>query len=220
MINCPSCGAALPVRGLAAPYTTCGHCQSLLLRQGQAVEEIGKVAAVPDDVSPVRIGAHFQVGGIDFVVAGRVRWGWRGGSWNEWLLASAGGEARWLGEAMGMYMLTGERAEIMSSPLARRFAEGMDPVPGQTVSVGEVELAVTDVKQAECLGGEGDLPFPPRAGWTMTNADFRGPGGQALSLQRDKQGTTAWLGSWHDLADLSPRALSEIEGWTVPEQMR
>ncbi|WP_395334871.1 DUF4178 domain-containing protein [Novosphingobium sp. BL-8H] len=220
MINCPSCGAALPVRGLSAPYTTCSHCQSLILRQGQSVEEVGKVAAVPDDVSPVQIGTRFHVDGIDFVVAGRVRWGWSGGSWNEWLLASDAGDVRWLGEAMGMYMLTAERADVMTSPLARSFADGTEPVPGQTVLVDGVEFAVTDVKQAECLGGEGDLPFPPRAGWAVTNVDFRALGGQALSLQRDAQGTTAWLGSWHELADLSPRALSEIEGWTVPEQMR
>ena len=220
MINCPSCGAALPVRGLAAPYTTCSHCQSLILRQGQSVEEIGKVAVVPDDVSPVQIGTHFRIGGSEFVAAGRVRWGWSGGSWNEWLLASADGQTRWLGEAMGMYMLTAERPDVMATPLARRFADGGELVPGQTLTVDGADYAVSDVKQAECLGGEGDLPFPPRAGWTMTNVDFRTPGGEALSLQRDGQGATAWLGTWHELADLAPRVLSEIEGWAIPEQMR
>lgn len=220
MINCPSCGAAIPVRGLSAPYTTCSHCQSLILRHGQTVEEIGKVAVVPEDVSPVRIGTRFHVGGTDYVVAGRVRWGWSGGSWNEWLLVSAEGQARWLGEAMGMYMLTAERPDVMSLPLGRRFAEGGELVAGQTIVVDGAEYAVSDVKQAECLGGEGDLPFPPRAGWSMTNVDFRAPGGEALSLQRDAQGATAWLGTWHELADLAPRALGEIEGWAIPENMR
>ncbi len=216
MIHCPSCGAALPVRGLSVPYTTCTHCQSLILRKGQALEEIGKVAEVPFDISPIGLGTRFTIAGIEYTTAGRVRWGWSGGSWNEWLLATPGGEGCWLGEAMGMYMLTAQRPDVMADPLARAFAEGRDPLVGQGLEVDGIAFEVSDIKQAECLGSEGDLPFPTLPGWSMTNVDFRAPGGEALSLQRDAEGTSAWFGTWHELSGLSPRALREIEGWPLP----
>ncbi|WP_067733467.1 DUF4178 domain-containing protein [Novosphingobium naphthalenivorans] len=216
MINCPSCGAALPVRGFGVPYTTCHHCQALILRQGQSVEMVGKVAVVPDDISPVQIGTRFRLGAEDFVAAGRVRWAWSGGSWNEWLLFSAAGRSHWLGEAMGMYMLTAECPDALVDPQVVRFAQGADLAVGQTISSGTTRFAVTDIKRAECLGGEGDLPFPAHSGRTMTNVDLRGPSGEALSLQRDAEGTSAWLGTWHELADLNPSSLRELEGWSLP----
>lgn len=220
MINCPSCGAALPVRGPGVPYTVCRYCQSLILRGEQSVEDVGKVALVPDDISPVSIGTRFHLGGQDFITAGRVRWGWSGGSWNEWLLFSADGQSRWLGEAMGMYMLTTERPDAAGLPLAQAIARREPVVPGQSLELDGIAFEVADVKQAECLGGEGDLPFRALPGWTMTNVDFRSPTRDALSIQHDADGTHAWLGMWHELADLNPRGLRELEGWPMPDALR
>ena len=198
------------------PYTTCHHCQALILRQGQSAEQIGEVATVPDDISPVQIGTRFRLGAEDFVSAGRVRWAWSGGSWNEWLLFSAAGSSRWLGEAMGMYMVTTECPDALADHQAVRFAQGADLAVGETIDAGGTRFVVTDMKRAECLGGEGDLPFPAHSGRIMTNVDLRGPAGEALSLQRDSEGTSAWLGTWHELADLNPSSLRELEGWPLP----
>jgi hypothetical protein len=50
----------------------------------------------------------------------------------------------------------------------------------------------------------------------MINVDFRNAEGDALSVQRDADGTTAWLGRWSDLAGLQPKNLRPLEGWTLP----
>lgn len=219
-MNCPSCGAALPVRSAAMPYVTCGHCQSLVLRDGTSAQDIGKVAVLPYDVSPVELGTVFSVEGRRLSTIGRVRWGWQDGSWNEWLLLAEDGTPHWLGEAMGFFMLTAERPDILELPLARTFVQGDEIAVGSTLSVDGIELAVTDVKQANCLGSEGDLPFSTLPGRSMTNIDFRGSGGQALSLQRDADGVTAWLGFWYDLAGLSPQGLRQLEGWMIPGDLQ
>ncbi|WP_404480573.1 DUF4178 domain-containing protein [Novosphingobium sp. BL-52-GroH] len=220
MTNCPSCGAGLPVRSAALPYTTCAQCQSLLLRDGLAVAEVGKVAVLPFDVSPIQLGTTLRVEGLHLTVAGRVRWGWGDGSWNEWLLHGNDGEHRWLGEAVGAFMLTAERADLLDLPLARRFAVGGEIVVGDEIVVEDVTLRAIDCKEAQCLGSEGDLPFATLPGRTMTSIDFRGPHAEALSLQRDERGTSAWLGYYSELAGLAPANLRAIDGWTLPEALR
>ncbi|EJL32720.1 DUF4178 domain-containing protein [Novosphingobium sp. AP12] len=220
MTNCPSCGAGLPVRSAALPYTTCAQCQSLLLREGLTVEQIGKVAVLPFDVSPIQLGTTLLVEGLHLTVVGRVRWGWDDGSWNEWLLHGDDGAHRWLGEAMGAFMLSTDRADLLDLPLALGFAEGGKIVIGDEIVVDGVTLRAVDCKEARCLGSEGDLPFVTLPGRAMTSIDFRGPHAEALSLQRDERGTSAWLGYYSELAGLAPGNLRAIEGWAFPEVLR
>lgn len=208
------------MRDGAVPYTTCAHCQSLVLREGMGAEAIGEVAVVPFDVSPVQLGTSFTVAGLPMTTVGRVRWSWSTGSWNEWFLRADDGSVRWLAEAMGMFMLTVERPDILEQPLAQILVQGGTLIPGGDLEVDGEVYVVTDVKDAQCLGSEGDLPFATLPGRQMTNVDFRAAGGGALSLQRDADGTTAWLGWWFELAGLSPKGLRAIAGWTVPEAMR
>jgi hypothetical protein len=205
----------VPVRSATLPYATCAYCQSLLLRTGQGAEDIGKVAELPYDISPIQLGTVLGLeGGLQ--VVGRVRWGWDGGSWNEWLAMAPDGTERWLAEAMGMYMLTALSERALAAPAAHRFAGGAAIEPGAYLETDGKGFVATDVKQAECLGSEGDLPFRTLPGRTMTNVDFRAMDGAALSLQRDEDGTKAWIGHWYDLAGLSPKGLRAIEGWVMP----
>lgn len=198
------------------PYAVCAYCQTVAMREGEGLTEIGKSAVLPFDVSPIQLGTTIEDDGLRYSVVGRVRWGWADGSWNEWLLSGGAGESRWLGEAMGMFMLTREFPAVLGSPLGADFAAGRPIVPGATLDAAGRRFTVSDVKEAHCLGGEGDLPFAAKPDWTMTSVDFRSRDGSALSLQRDADGTTAWVGSYHDLASLKPQNLRAIEGWAMP----
>lgn len=215
-LSCPACGAEVPLRSAAMPYAVCGYCHSVLLRQGEGLSDIGKSAVLPFDVSPIQLGTSGTVDGLTFEVVGRVRWGWQDGSWNEWLLSCGDGKARWLGEAVGQYMLLNERPDLDSHPLIDRFSRGEAFAVGDRVD----EFTVTDVKEVRCLGGEGDLPFPTPPDWTMASIDFRDSEGGALSVQRDAQGVTAYSGHYFSLADLNPRNLRAIEGWPLPADYR
>lgn len=216
MSNCPSCGAPVPVLGPGLAYATCRYCQTLLVRHGEALEAVGTVATLPADVSPVQIGTTFTVEGTAWRTVGRVRWGWQGGSWNEWLLQGPYAETRWLAEAMGMYLFSAAWAQGLAEPAIAAFARGEALRPGAHVQHEATIFIATDVKEATCLGSEGDLPFATLPGRTMRNVDFRSSTGAALSVQRDAEGTMAWLGQWHDLAGLAPQGLRAIPGWTRP----
>ena len=226
-LSCPSCGAPVPLAHAALPYAVCGHCQTLILRNGDDLQAIGKSAVLPFDVSPIQIGTRGTADGQRFEVIGRVRWGWSDGSWNEWLLSvgpnTSNSGTAWLGEAMGLYVLLAEAPELLETPLGRQFASGGDIPLGATLDVsGDIagaHFTATDSKQAHSLGGEGQLPFPCPADWTMTSVDFRSEAGGALSLQRDGDGVSAWLGRYVSLDELKPVHLRKIAGWHMPDAL-
>lgn len=219
-LPCPSCGAPVPVRSAALPYVTCAYCQTLIRREGEELTAIGKSAVLPFDISPIQLGTSGTFDGGRFEVVGRVRWGWSDGSWNEWFLACGDGRQRWLGEAMGGFMLTWEAPELLERPELAGFASGDEPVRDTRLRIGDEEFAASDFKTAQCLGSEGDLPRATPAGTQLFNIDFRGTAGGALSLQRDAEGATAWLGNALFLSQLAPANLRRLEGWTIPAGMR
>lgn len=219
-LSCPSCGAAVTVRSSALPYVTCPYCQTLIRRGGEEVEAVGTAATLPFDVSPLQLGTTGSWRGIAFTLVGRVRWGWSDGSWNEWLAEGSDGVHRWLGEAMGQYLISEEYPALFEQPAIAAFAAGEPLARGTTARVGELSFEASDVKEAECLGSEGDLPFATPIGRTMTSVDFRSPTGDALSVQRDEAGATAWLGDYLELHQLAPANLRAIEGWSIPAALQ
>lgn len=219
-LSCPSCGAAVPVRSAALPYVTCSYCQTLIRREGGGIEAIGKVAVLPFDVSPFQLGSTIGWRGARFTLVGRVRWGWADGSWNEWFAEGGDGAHRWLGEAMGSFLISEERPDLLDLPQIRAFAAGETVTRGTMVEVGDISFEASDVKEASCLGSEGDLPFATAIGTTITSVDFRSPDGAALSLQREADATSAWLGEYLELGQLAPANLRAIEGWAIPADMR
>ncbi|WP_343609996.1 DUF4178 domain-containing protein [Novosphingobium sp.] len=218
---CPQCGAPVPLRSAAMPYAVCGHCQSVIRREGDTATRIGEAASLPFDVSPIELGMRGTApDGAPFTVAGRVRWGWGDGAWNEWLLALPNGGYAWLGEAMGQFQYLTERANLLDHPLLREFAQGGALPLGATIDLDGRIFTAADVKRATCLGSEGDLPFATPIGLAIDSIDFREPSGAALSVQRDPDGVSAYAGAYIDLSVLKPKGLRRIEGWTLPEALR
>lgn len=209
----------MPVRSAALPYATCPYCRTVLLRDSEELRAVGTAAVLPFDVSPIQLGTRGVTDNLGFEVVGRVRWGWSAGSWNEWLLACADGTSRWLGEAMGSYAVLAERPDLLTAPNVAAFAKTGEFTLADSVIFNGRTLVATDIKQATCLGSEGDLPFPTPPDWAITNVDFRSSDGTALSLQRDRNGTSAWAGIYCDLAALRPTNLRQIEGWALPANL-
>jgi hypothetical protein len=207
-MNCPQCGAPLPMRGGGLPYAVCAYCQAVVMRDGMS--QVGTAAVLPYDISPIQLGTGGAVDGTRFTVVGRVRWGWSDGSWNEWLLQLSDGTTRWLGEAMGQFQVLAPRED-----LAERFSGPI--LLGSRAQVDGQNFTASDIKQVTCLGGEGDLPFACPKDWAVESIDFRSDTGAALSVQRDGGKVDVYSGRYVELAELKPSRLRVIEGWTMPE---
>lgn len=216
-LPCPQCGADVAFRSPALPARVCDYCRTMLVRSDAGLAEAGKAAALPFDVSPVRIGMRGRYDGKGFDVIGRVRWSWTDGAWNEWLLLFEDNSNAWLGEAMGQFMLLRERPfNTVQTRALRAVAKGGKAVIGAEVQLDGRKLTIADARDVQCVAAEGELPFTAPAGWRIYSVDLRGRAGECATLQRDRDTATFYQGSYVTLAELAPQGLRAIEGWALP----
>ena len=165
--NCPSCGAPVRFRSAASFHAVCEFCRSTLVRHGDALENLGRMAELLEDASPLQLGTEGVYRGVHFAIVGRIQLRYASGVWNEWYLLFDDSRGGWLSDANGEYLLS-----FLTPPAAPLPA--FDALqPGQRLSLGRREFAVSDIEQALCLAGEGELPFAFGAGYAAPLADLR-----------------------------------------------
>lgn len=165
--TCPSCGAPVVFRSASSVFAVCEYCSSTLVRHDLALEDIGKMAALVEDRSPLQLGSEGSYKGVHFALIGRIQLKYSQGYWNEWHLLFDDARTGWLSEAGGEYVLT--------------FAEPvMEPIPGyEELTIGQRFVlrsqvwTVSNLERAECVAGEGELPFKVGAGYPLLAADLR-----------------------------------------------
>lgn len=215
-LNCPNCGAEVVFCTAALPVKVCEQCRTIVLRRGQSAEAVGTVAELPFDVSPLQIGTHGEWDGENFEIVGRVRWAWQDGAWNEWFLTLAGGGTRWLGEAMGQFMMSEECPLEGADPIFGRLAKGGDIKVGDGVRLRDVGYKLVDRRTVHCVSSEGELPFTAPTGWEAFSADFRSGKGDFASFQRDRNGSRLYIGRYVEPEELKPDNLRMLPGWEAP----
>lgn len=166
-VSCPSCGAPVEFRSHASVMAVCGYCRASVIKDADAVKDLGKISAVLEDFSPIQIGTAGLFGGRGFTVVGRIQLRYGQGTWNEWYLLFDDGSGAWLGDSSGQFTLT--TAREMAPPLP----DFHEIVPGQSCQIGAEHYIAAEKREAECIGGEGELPFRVGDGWSIRVADFR-----------------------------------------------
>ncbi len=175
IVSCPSCGAEVKFRSHASVMAVCEYCGTSVLKDAGAVQDLGKMSAVLEDYSPIQIGVAGVIGGRAFNVVGRLQLKYSAGMWNEWYLLFDDAGTGWLGDASGMYVVTGERQVDGALPSFEEI------VPGHNYSIGGQRLTASEVRRADCIGGQGELPFKVGEGYQAQVADFR-RGSQFITL--------------------------------------
>lgn len=215
--NCPNCGGALQFRSASLVVRVCDYCRSTIVRRGEVLENVGKAAEVPDDVSPLQLGVRGNDGYQGFELVGRVRWAYADGAWNEWCAAYADGSHGWLGEASGRYMLLREAAtSVYDGEAVAHLASGQQVWPGMTARIAELDFAVSDVQSVECIGSEGELPYPCPIGTAGVSIDLQRADGRTASLQSENGEVSAYAGRYVTLADIRATGLRAFDGWPMP----
>ena len=65
-LACPSCGAEVTFRSATSAIAVCEYCRSTLLREADAVRDVGKMAVALEDYSPIRITTSGMYAGKAF----------------------------------------------------------------------------------------------------------------------------------------------------------
>lgn len=206
-LACPACGAELLFKSRFSAMSVCPYCQSILLRKDSLWQQQGKMAVLPEDMSPFQIGTTGKYGQQSFEIIGQLKVAWQAGSWNEWYLAQADGNAAWLAEAMGFLSYSQEM------PLTESLDDPLFFTAGQKLQLAGVEYTISDIKSFECIGCVGELPFEFTTGMQGTSIDLVTTADNCAYLEYVQGNYRFYKGKNVTFDDLQLNNLRALDGW-------
>ena len=213
----------------------------MIVRHDVDVESIGTMAALPEDMSPLQIGAEGDYQGQRFGIIGRMKIGWEDGVWNEWFILTDTGREGWLAEAQGFYavcfasdynlpanfyrMIRAYLGETEQIQKAEPYPYGTEiiinlrrPDSGQLklgsyLMLGNKKFRIVDIKQASCRGSEGELPFPAPVGKQFISVDLLGGVGEFASVELEDGKLRLHTGHYLEWDELRCINTRPLEHW-------
>lgn len=171
------------------------------------LEEIGKMAYLQDDMSPLQLGSQGTFDGKKFEVIGRLKVGYHGGFWNEWYAMFASENYAWLAEAQGFYAMCFEQPGAAVPPMDKVF-------PGCKVRLTADEtFDVVDILQAYCLYSEGELPLNAKQGRQSLSVDLSGQDDRMATIEYAEARTRVYIGSYQEYDDFHFTQVRRFDGW-------
>ena len=205
---CPGCGAPVEFQSAQSSYAVCSYCQSTVVRSGEVLSRIGKMAEVFDDHSPLQLRASGSVklDGLNavpqaFTLIGRLQYKSEAGTWTEWVASLDDGQLASLGEDNGAYVFTRAIDAGRELPEAARFRVGAQTaINGQSYQVafsGPVQL----------LSAQGELAQMAALGEPFDMVELRSADGEVLSIDYSRQPPHVERGRAVRLQDLQMQGL-------------
>ena len=205
--NCPSCGAPVQFRWSSAVQTVCPFCHSILVRADLNLIEVGKVADLPPDPSPIQLMTAGTYNNKKFDVIGRIIYEYEQGGWNEWHIVFSDGTSGWLSDAQLQY--------AVSFLVPNIALPGESEVTrGKHFKFGHTEFEVSTMTLAHYKGVEGELPFPFYGKTSMLFADLRTNGDDFATLDySDQAAPVLFIGRTVPYESLQLQNVRQFEGW-------
>ena len=204
---CPGCGAPVEFKSAQSTHAVCPYCQSTVVRSGEVLERIGKMAELFDDHSPLQLMAsgRIQLDGQDqpFTLIGRLQYQGDAGTWTEWVAFLQDGSLASLGEDNGAYVFTRPMDPGREMPEAERFRLGT------TTAINGKPYSVAFSGQAHLLSAQGELPQLPPLGQPFAMVELRSDDGEVLSIDYGSQPPHVERGRSVELEDLHLQGLKD-----------
>lgn len=206
-VNCPSCGGPVEFKSSYSVFSVCSYCSSMLVRHDMDLENLGKMATLPPDMSPLQLGARGRYQTKNFLVVGRLKIAWEHGIWNEWYVLLDDGRDGWLAEAQGQWMISFEVSGVPVPPVTQLTSESSLEIPGKGL------FQVNDIKQTTCQGSEGELPMKAPQGRKATAVDISNSKNEFGTLDYSEEGVHVYLGNYMEFEEFQFMGLREFDGW-------
>lgn len=165
---CPGCGALVEFRSAQSTHAVCAYCQSSVVRAGETLSRIGKMAELFDDHSPLQLQTSGSWNGKTFTLVGRLQYQYGEGSWTEWHAVFSDGSSAFLSEDNGAYILSTSAATERELPAAEHF------VVGHTTAFNGKSFSVASNNQVILRSAQGELGYLPELGKPFAMVELRG----------------------------------------------
>lgn len=204
---CPGCGAPVEFKSAQSTHAICPYCQSAVVRSGEVLQRVGKMAEVFDDHSPLRLMASGRIAEdgqeLPFTLIGRLQFQGDAGGWAEWTAFLQDGSTATLSEDNGAYVFTRAASMGRELPAAERFRVGM------TTAVGGKPFSVAANVRAQLVAAEGELPQLPPLGTPFQVVELRADDGEVLSIDYGHQPPQVQRGRAVRLEELAMQGLKD-----------
>ena len=178
---CPGCGAPVEFRSAQSTHAVCGYCRSTVVRSGDVLTRVGKMAELFDDHSPLQLQASGHWQGRAFTLVGRLQYKSAAGTWTEWEALLDDGSVASLAEDNGAYVFSVPAKMQRELPLADKFRVGaITAVAGKPFSIASND-------QAALVAAQGELPHLPPLGQPFAFVELRSAEGEVLSIDYSAQ---------------------------------
>ncbi len=167
---CPGCGAPVEFRSAQSTHAVCPYCQSTVVRSGETLSRIGKMAELFDDHSPLQLQTSGTWQGKAFTLLGRLQYKYGEGTWTEWHAVLVDGSSAFLSEDNGAYVFSTPLDLQRELPEAERFKVG------GTTAFNGTTYSVASNQQVSLLSAQGELPHLPALGQPFAMVELRSQG--------------------------------------------
>jgi endogenous inhibitor of DNA gyrase (YacG/DUF329 family) len=178
---CPGCGAPVEFRSAQSAFAVCSYCRSTIVRDGDVLSRIGKMAEVFEDYSPLQIGAAGRFEGKTFTLVGRLQYKGETGTWTEWHAVHDDGTPAVLAEDNGSYVFS------LPTELGRDAPPAANLRVGATTFVAGKPFSVASNVQVALISAQGELPKLPPLGAPFAMVELRGGTGEVVSVDYGSQ---------------------------------
>ena len=202
---CPGCGAPVAFRSLASTHAVCGFCQSTIVRDGDSLARIGKMAEVFEDYSQLQLMVQGKYRGVNFVVIGRWQYKSDNGNWSEWLVGLDDGSFASLSEDNGSFVWSVAQTHTRSLPTPEQW------VVGNTTAIDGKAFSVASVAEVALMAAQGELPKLPALGEKFYVVELRSEAGEVISIDYASKPPSVSAGQAVNMEDLALSGLRDAQ---------
>jgi uncharacterized Zn-finger protein len=173
--QCPSCGAPVEFTAGSAQVVVCSYCQTVVAKKGANLEALGKIGAIVDTDSPLKLGLEGRYGKLGYRLVGHLQKDHGAGPWDEWYVEFDDGRTGWLSESEGSFHLMFEAGHEQGLKLD-------DAYPGQRLHLRNRPFVVEERGHGRVVAAAGQLPSDVDPEQDSYYVDATGPKGTFATL--------------------------------------
>jgi endogenous inhibitor of DNA gyrase (YacG/DUF329 family) len=211
---CPGCGAPVEFRSAQSAFAVCSFCRSTVVRDGDKLSRVGKMAELFDDHSPLQLLAAGRWNNRPFTLVGRLQYKGESGPWTEWQAVFDDGSTGVLAEDNGSYVFS------LPAAIGRELPQPAQFRLGATTAIDGKPFEVASNEQVSLVSAQGELPKLPPLGQPFAMVELRSADGEVLSVDYGTQPAQLTRGAAVRLEDLQLSGLREDNTGQATETSR
>ena len=186
-INCPQCGAALPLYFVHTKLAQCSSCGSSIFLDDEAARLAGESSVLAPEPSLLSLNKPFVYAGKSYFPMGMIRYSYGRGFWEEWWIKDSSEHEYWLSVDEGDMVFE------------RLIENEDDPKLFESSFIGQnigSEWIITEIGTGVCEGFSGSLPRIVTKGEEYQYTHLSGYHARFKTIEIDPSGMRTYLGKW------------------------